>query len=92
MHKVAFKNDSTAEDVCSTRHNREFMGEAVELFKKIGEKNRFKVFARIRYYFDLADDFISTRPSHLNPLEKEHQKSSYYDLQYLLEIIVFKVD
>ena len=33
----------------------------MSVFKMMGERNRFKVFARIRYHFDLADNYLSTK-------------------------------
>jgi hypothetical protein len=77
VQKVIFKQD---EKECSYKHNSVFMQEAIKIFKEMGEKNRFKVFARIRYHFDLSDSFILTRPSNLPLLEKESHKSAFYDL------------
>ena len=70
IQRVIFKKDITNENNYSLRYNREFMNEAMLLFKKIGEKNRFKIFARIRYHYDLGEGFIETRPSSLPLVEK----------------------
>ena len=46
----------------------------------MGDKNRFKVFARIRYHYDLADNYLSTRNSNIPLQDKESQKSGFLDL------------
>ena len=36
----------------------------------MGEKNRLKLFARVRYHHELSDNHVSTRTSTLSALER----------------------
>jgi hypothetical protein len=54
----------------------------------MGEKNRLKLFARVRYHYELSDNFLSTRPHNIGIVEKETLKCSYYDLLFTKKMFV----
>lgn len=66
ISKIIYKKDYEDGADCSYRHNHEFIQEAMDLFKLMGEKNRFRMFARVRYHHDLSGQFISTRPTNIS--------------------------
>lgn len=47
----------------------------------MGEKNRLKLFARVRYHHELSDRYLSTRASSLSALEREGARAGFYELQ-----------
>lgn len=54
----------------------------------MGEKNRLKLFARVRYHHELSDNYVSTKPSTITALEKESAKAAFYDLLFNKKVFV----
>lgn len=80
VQKLYYKKDSTDPELVSYYHNPYFMTKAFDLFKIMGQKNRYKLFARIRYQYDIADDFLSTKSNSISLYDKETQKSAFFNL------------
>jgi hypothetical protein len=87
LHRTIYK--PAADDAPpSIYHNSDFLLQGIRTFKLMGEKNRLKLFARVRYHYELSDNFLSTRPHSIGIVEKETLKGSYYDLLFTKKMFV----
>jgi hypothetical protein len=85
LRRSIYKEEETE---VSYYHNSDFLLQGIRTFRLMGEKNRLKLFARVRYHHELSDNFISTRPNVLTASERETHKAAFYDLLFTKKMFV----